>query len=138
MKGSEILRDTASDHQSAKYGAIWFSHFKDSISNGKLYNETVIGQCLLLESSLNYTADCNRFNGVGYIVQYNYTALHAALLFEQIANEALARQGSKNMDIIVETTISPLPVTGVERSIGAGLNAFLAWFLVSARLFINS
>lgn len=87
--------------------------------------------CSLAEARFNFTSDCSRFSGVGYTIQYNYTALHAALLFEQIANEALARHGSKNMNINVETTILPLPVTPIERSVGAGLNAFLAWFLVS-------
>jgi hypothetical protein len=87
-------------------------------------------QCSATNQLLNYTTDCTKFNGVGYTIQYNFTAIHASLLFEKIANEALARRGTNNADITVEAIISPLPVTSIEESIGAGIDAFLAWFLV--------
>lgn len=123
----------------AKYGAIWFSHFQDSIrssGNGSLYNESVIAQCgyLSLLTNYNYSSNCARFGGVGYVVQYNHTALHAALLFETLANEALVRHATSNPDFVVETSIAPLPVTTVESNIGAGEDAFLVWFLVSLLL----
>lgn len=68
---------------------------------------------------------------MGYIVQYNFTAIHASLVFEGLATEALVRHGTKNTNISVETTIFPLPITKVEENIGAGTDAFLIWFLVS-------
>ena len=114
------------------YGAIWYSHFQDSLSNDASYNMEVTSQCSATNQRLNYTTPCNRFNGVGYTIQYNFTAIHASLLFEQIANEALARRGANNTDITIETIISPLPVTSTEERIGAGVDAFLAWFLVSS------
>ena len=127
-----MLRATSSDHSYAAYGAIWFSHFQDSTSNGASYDTQVVAQCNATNHLLNYTVECSRFSGVGYTVQYNFTAIHAALLFEQVANEALLRRGTNNDNITVETMISPLPVTAVEENIGAGIDAFLAWFLVSS------
>jgi hypothetical protein len=128
-----MLQTAAREYPYTLYGAIWFSHFQDSflVTSGSLYNETVIGQCLATYNLVNYSSGCERFDGVGYTVQYNYTALHAALLYEKLANEALARYGSNNSNISVETTIAPLPVTQIEQSIGAGMDSFLAWFLVS-------
>jgi hypothetical protein len=102
------------------------------MDDGRPYRETVVGQCEMTSASLNYSSDCSRFGGVGYVVQYNYTAVHSALLYESIANEALVRHAMNNPNFIVETTIAPLPVTAVERTIGAPENAFLVWFLVSA------
>jgi hypothetical protein len=94
----------------------------------------VMAQCSATNQLLNYTTECSRFNGVGYTIQYNFTAIHASLLFEQVANEALVRRGTNNADITIETIISPLPVTSSEEKIGAGIDAFLAWFLVSTVL----
>lgn len=127
-----MLNNTRSQHPYSTYGAIWFSHFQDSTSNGTSYNLEVMTQCSATNQLLNYTTDCTKFNGVGYTIQYNFTAIHASLLFEKIANEALARRGTNNADITVEAIISPLPVTSIEESIGAGIDAFLAWFLVRA------
>lgn len=101
------------------------------MSNGTSYNSQIAAQCSVTNLLLNYSSECSRFNGVGYTVQYNFTAIHAALLFEQVANEALLRRGTNDNSITVETIVSPLPVTKMEEKIGAGIDAFLAWFLVS-------
>jgi hypothetical protein len=101
------------------------------MDDGRSYRETVSVQCEMASASLNYSSNCSRFGGVGYVVQYNYTAVHSALLYESMANEALVRHGTNNPNFIVETTIAPLPVTALERTIGAPENAFLVWFLVS-------
>jgi hypothetical protein len=79
---------------------------------------------------LNYS-DCSKFGGVGYVIQYNYTALHSALLYESLANEALVRHATSNKKFKVETTIHPFPITAAEKRISAGENAFVTWFLVS-------
>ena len=126
-----MLYNTSRQNPYSRYGAIWYSHFQDSMSNGTSYNMEVMAQCSATNYRLNYTSECTRYNGVGYTIQYNFTAIHASLLFELIANEALARHGANNADIKVETIISPLPVTSTEERIGAGVDAFLAWFLVS-------
>jgi hypothetical protein len=116
----------------SKYGAIWFSHLQDSLTgNNSLYTETVIRQCEYASQLVNYSSDCARFGGVGYVIQYNFTAVHSSLVYETLANEALVRFATNNPDFEVETTIAPLPVTAVESNIGAGEDALFAWFLVS-------
>ena len=129
-----MLYSTSSQQAFTTYGAIWYSHFQDSLSNGTSFNKDVMAQCSITNQQINYTTGCTRFNGVGYTIQYNFTAIHASLLFEQIANEALVRRGVNNTDIIIETIIAPLPVTSAEEKIGAGIDGFLAWFLVSTLL----
>jgi hypothetical protein len=119
-------------HGSSRYGAIWFSHLQDSVTgNNSLYNETVISQCKIASQLVNYSSDCARFGGVGYVIQYNFTALHSSLLYENLANEALVRYATNKPDFEVETTIAPLPITAVESNIGASDDALFAWFLVS-------
>jgi hypothetical protein len=126
------LNVTSNSYPFSRYGAIWFSHFPDSITKGESYRDTVFTQCLATVELVNYSSDCTRFDGVGYTIQYNQTALHGALLFENLANEALVRHGSNISDIRVVTTIAPFPVTKIEERIGAGTDAFLVWFLVSS------
>jgi hypothetical protein len=100
-------------------------------SDKVLYNDSVASICHLAANYLNYTSDCSLYEGFGYVIQYNFTALHAALMFENRVNEALSRRGSGNPFINVKTTIAPLPVTPIEANIGAAEDAFAAWFLVS-------
>ena len=71
------------------------------------------------------------FQGIGYVVQYNFTGLHTAPLFQSLADQALARYATGNRDITITTTIAPLPITKIEQSFGEAEDAFLAWFLVS-------
>ena len=97
-----------------------------------LYNETVNQQCEFISPQLTYSRDCLNFGGVGYVIQFNFTALHAALLYEMVANEALVRYATDDSDFKVEATIAPLPITSLENKIGAGEDAFTVWFLVSA------
>lgn len=119
-------------YASSRYGAIWFSHFQDSTTvNNTLYNNTVIEQCKYVSPLVNYSAGCARFNGVGYVIQYNFTALHSALLYESLANEALVRYATSAPDFEVEITIAPLPITSKESKLGAGEDGLFAWFLVS-------
>jgi ABC-type multidrug transport system fused ATPase/permease subunit len=79
----------------------------------------------------NYTSvECADFGGIGYVVQYNYTALHAAPLYQTLADEALVRQALNSDTYTIQCTIQPLPITEVEEGIGAAEDAFTAWFLV--------
>lgn len=131
FQGSLYLLTHSDVYESSKYGAIWFSHFQDSMTNNAMFNESSVNRCMVASPLLNYSSSCNRFGGVGYTLQYNFTALHSAVLYEKLANEALVRHATTNPDFTVETTIAPLPTTAVESNIGAGENGFLVWFLVS-------
>lgn len=126
------LSASSGSYANSKYGAIWFTHDQSSVTNGRLYSESVIEQCSFISPRLTYSSDCARFGGVGYVIQYNFTAPHAALMYEALANEALVRHATTdNPGFTVEATIAPLPLTAVEDNIGAGEDAFTVWFLVS-------
>lgn len=79
----------------------------------------------------NYTSvECADFGGIGYVVQYNFTALHVAPLYQTLADEALVRQALNSDSFNIQCTIQPLPITKVEEGFGAAEDAFTAWFLV--------
>jgi hypothetical protein len=104
------------------------------MDDGRSYGDAVVQQCGLASSFLNYTSDCTQFSGMGYVIQYNYTAVHAALLYEALATEGIVRHSTNEQDVVVEATIAPLPFTARESGIGKANNAFLVWFLVSLRM----
>lgn len=87
---------------------------------------------------LNYTTieDCQNFQGVGFVVQYNFTGLHTGPLYQSLADQALARYASNDPAIVIKTTIAPLPITQLETSFGQAEDAFLAWFLVSLSILL--
>ena len=84
---------------------------------------------------LNYTSldDCDNFQGIGFVLQYNFTGLHTAPTFQSLADQALARHATNDPTITIKTTIAPLPITEIEKSFGQSEDAFLAWFLVSSQ-----
>jgi len=131
-EASQYLDLFQNSYAASKYGAIWFTHDQlSSLDDGRSYDEAVIEQCRFISPQLTYKRDCERYGGIGYVIQYNFTALHASVMYENIANEALVRHGTGNPNFKVETTIAPLPLTNTEESIGAGEDAFAVWFLVS-------
>lgn len=81
---------------------------------------------------VNYSSpdDCIRFGGYGYVVQYNFTALHAAPLFQAVADQALIRYATGNLSLTISATIAPLPITSVEEGFGAAEDLVLVWFLI--------
>lgn len=97
---------------------------------GAPYSEAAIGACL--DRLGNYTTqrDCIEFSGIGYAIQYNFTAMHVAPLYQKLADEALIREGTGNFDFKIQTTLHPLPITNAEQNIGAADDAFTAWFLI--------
>jgi ABC-type multidrug transport system fused ATPase/permease subunit len=94
------------------------------------FTEAVIQQCRTNPGSYSSVEACTRFGGVGYVVQYNYTAVHVAPLYQVLADEALVREALNDDNITIQLTIDPLPVTQVEDSYGAAQDATTAWFLV--------
>jgi ATP-binding cassette, subfamily A (ABC1), member 3 len=96
------------------------------------FSDTVVNACVRNVVGYDYTtqAECTRFGGVGYLIQYNFTAFHISPTLQAIATQALARWGLANSNITVEATIAALPLTRVEASISKSDNAFTAWFLM--------
>lgn len=118
----------------SQYGAIFFTKDQFSMIDGSSvsFNQSAYDACIELAPGLNYTSagDCLDFGGIGYVIQYNFTALHVAPLYQTLADEALVREALDNDSFNVECTISPLPITKNEESFGEAEDAFSAWFLV--------
>lgn len=127
-------------YAASQYGSIWYTRDTDSIiqaggegNNGSLFSATIETQCQAQAGALNYTSveDCANFQGIGYVIQYNFTGLHTGPLFQTLADQALARYATNNPNIVITTTIAPLRITRIEKGFGQAEDATLAWILVS-------
>jgi ATP-binding cassette subfamily A (ABC1) protein 3 len=98
----------------------------------KSYNESVVEKCLQSVVEANYTSveDCYRLGGIGYVIQYNFTALHVSPLYQALADEALVREAKNDTGFNIQCTIAPLPRTRIEDKWDQADDAMTAWFLV--------
>ena len=130
--GSLSLTATSSTYAASQYAGLWYSHDQFSVINetGALYNSTVINLCNSRPTGNFSSTTCSDFDGVGYVIQYNYTAIHVSPLYQVVADEALVRQARNDDNFTMQCTIDPLPITSVESSFKESENAFAAWFLV--------
>ena len=87
-------------------------------TGGESYNEAAFGACLGNVDDFTTMERCLGFTGIGYVIQYNYTALHVAPLLQVLADEAIAREALNNSYFNIECTLDPLPVTSQEESYG--------------------
>lgn len=94
------------------------------------YADSVIQQCLSGSSDYWNSTYCSDFAGIGYLISYNYTALHAAPLYQVLADEALVREALSEPNFNIQCTIDPLPITEVESNYTEADKSFYAWFLV--------
>jgi len=134
-QSSVSLLQSSDAYAASQYGAIWFTHEESSImTDGSSYRDSVVSQCegISVSGKVNYTSkeDCIYFGGLGYVVQYNFTARHAAVMYQSTADEAIVRHATGYPEFIINTTIAPLPVTSVEKAFGKAEDSFAAWFLV--------
>lgn len=97
---------------------------------GMNYSEAAISRCLQQKGNYTTEEDCLAYDGIGYVIQYNYTAIHAAPLYQMLADEAIVREAIGDNDFRIQTVIHPLPVTDAEGNIGQADDAFAAWFLI--------
>jgi ATP-binding cassette, subfamily A (ABC1), member 3 len=102
------------------------------MNDGRSYDDTVVDQCEQVSASANYSRieDCKHHAGLGFIVQYNFSAIHAAPLYQALADEAIVRHATGIQNFSIVTTIAPLPLTSKEAIVTKGEDAFTAWFLV--------
>jgi ATP-binding cassette, subfamily A (ABC1), member 3 len=121
-------------YEATQYGAILFTHDQASVvtETGINYNTTVVEQCRANSAISNYTSstNCEDFGGIGYIVQYNFTALHVAPLFQALADEAIVRQATNNDQFEIRVTIAPLPLTSYETGLGDAEDSTFLFVLV--------
>lgn len=121
-----------------QYGALFFTHDKSSIvdisGERENYTDAVYAQCIegVQSQSKPYVSplECNNYGGIGYTVRYNYTAIHAAPLYQSLADEAIVREALDDDEFKIKVTIHPLPLTKSEASLGAAEDGFSAWFLI--------
>ena len=97
---------------------------------GKNYTQEVISRCIRQKGNYTTESDCLARDGIGFTIQYNYTAIHAAPLYQMLADEAIVREAIGENEFKIQTVIHPLPTTAAEDSIGEADDAFTAWFLI--------
>jgi ATP-binding cassette, subfamily A (ABC1), member 3 len=135
-QSSESLFATSNVSAATQYGAIWYTRGPSSTivgTNNTNFVDSVVTQCnLIAAEGLNYSSpsDCSRFKGYEYVIQYNFTAIHVAPLFQSFADQALVRYATGNPSVTISTTIAPLPITKPEESFGAAEDLTLVWFLI--------
>ena len=103
---------------------------QSNIVVGMNYSEAAVSSCI--EQSGDYTteADCRSHAGIGYVIQYNYTAIHVVPLYQNLADEAIVREAIADDEFRIKTVVHPLPITSYEDSVGEADDAFTAWFLI--------
>jgi hypothetical protein len=120
----------------SQYGGLFFTHDKASIVNGtgENYTDAVYAECIagVARQSKPYVNanECLNYGGIGYIVRYNYTAIHAAPLYQSLADEAIVREALDDDEFKIKVTIHPLPITKIEKGLGQAEDGFIAWFLI--------
>merc|ERR1712176_586877 len=97
---------------------------------GRDYSEAVVSRCFQQAANYSTDADCRFHAGIGYNIQYNYTAIHAAPLYQKLADEAIVREAISDDEFKINTVIHPLPITDAEEKLGEADDAFTAWFLI--------
>ena len=118
----------------SQFGALQFTHDRESEVEGQNYSSLVIGNCT--DSVAQYqqpffdAVHCEKYGGVGYVINYNYTALHASLIYQALADEALMKEATNDGNLKISATVHPLPLTDAEVAFGKGENASNAWFLM--------
>lgn len=74
-----------------QYGALQFTHDRFSQTDGANYSDTVIARCnafhTLFDPDFVDASYCDKYAGVGYVVNYNFTAVHASLIYQALADQ---------------------------------------------------
>jgi hypothetical protein len=130
------IRQSKDNFAASQYGAIFFTHESDStiIDSGTSYGDTVVNLCKSFSPSYTSDAACERLSGLGFLIQYNFTALHASPLFQALADQTIVNQfraeSGNAEDFVVDASIHPLPLTKLERGYSEAQDATSAWILV--------
>jgi hypothetical protein len=108
---------------------LYFTHTLSSVINStqELFQSTVESLCAVNKIGLFGSFDCSNFAGIGYVVSTNFTAPHASLLFQGLADESIIRQALGDNDFKIKSTIHPLPITKVEGRLAQAEDSFSAW-----------
>jgi len=143
LEASQKMLDV-NNNAASRYGALYFTHDKYSnittesysfttytttkATTNQSYSDLIQEACNGSLNDKNY--DCSVYEGLGYVVSTNFTALHASMLFQALADEAIIRTALESNDIDIKATIHPLPITKPEAGFQQAADAFTAWFLL--------
>ena len=81
------------------------------------YAEVVTEMCNELRGDYLNAAECENYGGIGYLLRYNFTALHATPLYQTLADEAIVREALNDTNFKIRTIVHPLPQTSVEANL---------------------
>lgn len=82
QQASQSVFDTSASFQATQYGALYYTHDSQSTitQTGENYGDYVVSSCQGIDRDyFDESSDCERYRGYGYVVSYNYTALHAGV-----------------------------------------------------------
>lgn len=80
LKASQSVFDTSDSFQATQYGALYYTHDGQSTTDtGETYGDFVVSSCQAVDRDYVDDSVCERYRGYGYIVSYNYTALHSSV-----------------------------------------------------------
>ena len=134
LSSSKNIMQSSKEYAGTQFGALHFTHDRVSQTLGQNYSTLAVGKCtdFVAQYPQPYfdASYCESYGGVGYVVNYNYTALHASLIYQALADEALMREAMNDDELTISATVHPLPLTDAEISFGKSESAFTAWFLV--------
>ncbi|CAB9510069.1 Retinal-specific ATP-binding cassette transporter [Seminavis robusta] len=116
----------------SQYGGIFMNHDPSSITqSNESYGATLSQNCSNNLGDYVEESECDNYGtGIGYTVAYNFTALHAAPLFQALADEGIIRKALGRTTFKITTTIAPLPITELENTFEESANATNLWFLI--------
>lgn len=120
-------------HSSSQYASLLFTHDPYSVVDdfwSSPYKRKVFEECSVKTGNYTSHTPCENYGNVGFVLQYNFTALHIAPLFTSLAYEAIIKSTVDDERYKIEVTLDPLPMTAVEGGFGKAEDAFSAWLLV--------
>lgn len=113
--------------EASQYGAFYFTHSENSyLNNDQSSLFSNVASLVCAQKGID-GFDCSRFLGLGLMISTNFTAPHAAIMYQALADEAIVRAGT-GINYNIKATIDPLPYTDVEEGIRKSADAFSIWF----------
>ena len=80
LQASQDVFETATSFQASQYGALYFTHDGQSTTDsGTSYADLVVASCQGVDRDYVDESTCGKYRGYGYIVSYNFTALHSSV-----------------------------------------------------------
>ena len=111
-------------------GASNGTDFGDLLSQNLTYGDLVEASCRRQQDDYRNPESCSLYRGLGYLIRYNFTALHAAPIFQATADEAIIRHALNNSAFKINPSLYPLPLTQFERVTQQNDDAGVPWFLI--------